>query len=66
MLTIQAEDGFPLDQLPDLAAWDVRSYGRNMLLFYVVSRESSPAVQNDENSTHPVRPFMTKYTVPRG
>ena len=38
VLTIQAEDGFPLDQLPDLPAWDVRHYGRNMLLIYVVSR----------------------------
>jgi 16S rRNA (guanine966-N2)-methyltransferase len=38
VLTIQAEDGFPVDQLPDLAAWDVRRYGRNMLLFYIISR----------------------------
>ncbi|MBA4188421.1 MAG: hypothetical protein C0467_10490 [Planctomycetaceae bacterium] len=42
VLTIQAEDGFPLDKLPDREAWDIRSYGRNMLLFYVVSRK--PAV----------------------
>ena len=35
MLTIQAEDGFPLGELPDLPAWDVRRYGRNMLLFRV-------------------------------
>jgi 16S rRNA (guanine966-N2)-methyltransferase len=35
VLTIQAEDGFPLDRLPDLPAWDVRRYGRNMLLFRV-------------------------------
>ncbi|VTU00400.1 methyltransferase : RNA methyltransferase, RsmD family OS=Singulisphaera acidiphila (strain ATCC BAA-1392 / DSM 18658 / VKM B-2454 / MOB10) GN=Sinac_5937 PE=4 SV=1: Cons_hypoth95 [Gemmataceae bacterium] len=39
VLTIQAEEGFPLEQLPDRGAWDVRSYGRNMLLFYVVSRK---------------------------
>jgi 16S rRNA (guanine(966)-N(2))-methyltransferase RsmD len=38
VLTIQAEEGFPLDKLPDREAWDIRSYGRNMLLFYVVSR----------------------------
>jgi 16S rRNA (guanine966-N2)-methyltransferase len=38
VLTIQAEDGFPTEQLPDLSAWDVRRYGRNMLLFYVISR----------------------------
>ena len=43
VLTIQAEDGFPLDKLPDPAAWDVRSYGRNMLLIYVVSRGSAAA-----------------------
>lgn len=35
VLTIQAEEGFPLDKLPDPSAWDVRKYGRNMLLFYV-------------------------------
>src|SRR5690348_1076477 len=31
VLTIQAEDGFPVEQLPDLPRWDVRRYGRNML-----------------------------------
>jgi len=35
VLVIQAEDGFPLDRLPDLSAWDVRKYGRNLLLFRV-------------------------------
>jgi hypothetical protein len=35
VLTIQAEEGFPLDKLPDAATWDVRSYGRNMLLIQV-------------------------------
>ena len=35
VLTIQAEDGFPLDRLPEIDAWDVRRYGRNLLLFYV-------------------------------
>jgi 16S rRNA (guanine966-N2)-methyltransferase len=35
VLTIQAEDGFPVDRLPDLPAWDVRKYGRNLLLFRV-------------------------------
>ena len=44
VLTIQAEDGFPVGELPDLPAWDVRRYGRNMLLFYVVSRPA-PAPQ---------------------
>jgi 16S rRNA (guanine966-N2)-methyltransferase len=35
VLTIQAEQGFPTEQLPDLAAWDIRAYGRNLLLFRV-------------------------------
>ena len=35
VLVIQAEEGFPVGELPDLPAWDVRSYGRNMLLFRV-------------------------------
>ncbi|VTR96409.1 methyltransferase : Uncharacterized protein OS=Rhodopirellula baltica SWK14 GN=RBSWK_01781 PE=4 SV=1: Cons_hypoth95 [Gemmata massiliana] len=38
VLTIQAEDGFPAERLPTPGAWDIRSYGRNMLLFYVVPR----------------------------
>jgi 16S rRNA (guanine966-N2)-methyltransferase len=35
VLTIQAEDGFPVAQLPDPDAWDVRKYGRNVLLIRV-------------------------------
>jgi 16S rRNA (guanine966-N2)-methyltransferase len=35
VLTIQAEEGFPLDKLPDTESWDVRHYGRNMLLIRV-------------------------------
>ncbi len=35
VLTIQAEEGFPLERLPDPPAWDVRNYGRNILLFFV-------------------------------
>ncbi len=41
VLTIQAEDGFPVDQLPEPAKWDIRKYGRNLLLFLV--KESPPA-----------------------
>ena len=37
VLTVQAEDGFPVERLPDFGAWDVRTYGRNMLAFYVKS-----------------------------
>lgn len=44
VLTIQAEDGFPVEKLPQLEKWDVRRYGRNMLLFLVVERgEPAPA-----------------------
>ena len=35
VLTIQAEEGFPLAQLPHPTQWDVRSYGRNMLVIHV-------------------------------
>jgi len=36
VLVIQAEDGFPLASIADISAWDVRKYGRNLLLFFVV------------------------------
>ena len=45
VLTIQAEEGFPLGELPDLPAWDVRHYGRNMLLFLVISRPTPPPAE---------------------
>ncbi len=38
VITIQAEEGFPLEELPDLDQWDIRHYGRNLLAFFVVSR----------------------------
>lgn len=44
VLTIQAEEGFPLDKLPDPDAWDVRRYGRNILLFYVKG-DAPPAAE---------------------
>ena len=47
MLTIQAEDGFPLDRLPELPMWDVHHYGRNLLLF----RVKGETMQGDENSS---------------
>jgi 16S rRNA (guanine966-N2)-methyltransferase len=43
VVTIQAEDGFPLDQVPHPAAWDVRHYGRNILMFFVKGDERKPA-----------------------
>jgi len=45
VLTIQAEDGFPLDRLPDIDKWDVRRYGRNMLVMLVIDRTPVPAVE---------------------
>jgi 16S rRNA (guanine966-N2)-methyltransferase len=56
VLTIQAEEGFPVDQLPHLPAWDVRRYGRNMLLFYVVSRGDPQPPQSDANPPAPDAP----------
>ncbi len=41
VLTIQAEDGFPVDRLIEPETWDVRKYGRNMLLFKV--KETPPS-----------------------
>lgn len=42
VLVIQAEDGFPVDRLPDLPTWDVRKYGRNLLLFRVKGETMQP------------------------
>jgi len=55
VLTIQAEEGFPIERLPDPPAWDVRSYGRNMLLFYVVSQDApkEPFAENPNPATPP-------------
>ncbi|MCS7022342.1 MAG: RsmD family RNA methyltransferase [Gemmataceae bacterium] len=41
VLTIQVERGFPVERLPDLDAWDIRRYGRNLLLVYVVPESAS-------------------------
>lgn len=35
VLILQVEDGFPLDEVPDPPSWDVRKYGRNILMFRV-------------------------------
>jgi 16S rRNA (guanine966-N2)-methyltransferase len=51
VLTIQAEDGFPVGELPDLPAWDVRRYGRNMLLFYVISRPAPAPADGQSTPT---------------
>ena len=35
VFVIQAEDGFPEEELPDGQAWERRKYGRNLLLIWV-------------------------------
>jgi 16S rRNA (guanine966-N2)-methyltransferase len=53
VLTIQAEDGFPLEKLPKQELWDIRKYGRNLLLFRVKGEEklaSSEAPSERESS----------------
>jgi len=45
VLVIQAEDGFPLDSIPEPDAWDIRKYGRNLLLFRV--KENIAEATND-------------------
>jgi 16S rRNA (guanine966-N2)-methyltransferase len=49
VITIQAEEGFPIEELPDLEQWDIRHYGRNLLCFYVVSR-GEPSGENGSTS----------------
>jgi 16S rRNA (guanine966-N2)-methyltransferase len=43
VMTIQSEMGFPVEQLPNPGEWDIRSYGRNMLCFYVKPAVVQPA-----------------------
>lgn len=49
VVVIQAEDGFPVDDLPDLEWWDIRSYGRNMLMFRVKGEELDSGEETQEN-----------------
>lgn len=46
VVIIQAEDGFPVERLPHIERWDIRRYGRNMLLFLVVERSESPVADS--------------------
>jgi 16S rRNA (guanine966-N2)-methyltransferase len=50
VVVIQAEDGFPVDQLPDLEKWDQRKYGRNLLLFYV--KEAKAPADSIPDTSH--------------
>jgi 16S rRNA (guanine(966)-N(2))-methyltransferase RsmD len=42
VFVIQAEDGFGYEELPDAPAWDVRKYGRNLLLIWVKEAPATP------------------------
>ncbi len=49
VLTIQAEEGFPEAELPEPELWDIRRYGRNMLLFRVKGEKlETPATTEPE------------------
>lgn len=49
VLTIQAEEGFPVEELPDLNLWDIRSYSRNMLLFRVKGEAAGAPEEAESN-----------------
>lgn len=60
VLVIQAEDGFPLVDLPDGPdAWDIRRYGRNLLMFRVkgedpaAAKARGEAAESDESGATP-------------
>jgi 16S rRNA (guanine(966)-N(2))-methyltransferase RsmD len=42
VLVVQAEDGFASEHLPDAAAFEVRKYGRNLLLIWVKPLPETP------------------------
>lgn len=48
VIIIQAEDGFPLEALPDQGGWDIRKYGRNLLLF----RVKGEAIASEDEANH--------------
>jgi 16S rRNA (guanine(966)-N(2))-methyltransferase RsmD len=49
VIAIQVEEGFPVDELPNPGEWDVRTYGRNVLGFWVKPMpvvETPPATES--------------------
>ncbi len=48
VLTIQAEEGFPIEKLPSTELWDIRKYGRNMLLCRVIGEEPAERAAEPE------------------
>ena len=50
VLILQAEAGFPLEDLPEPELWDTRKYGRNLLLFRVKGDGAEPSETEGEDS----------------
>jgi 16S rRNA (guanine966-N2)-methyltransferase len=51
VLVVQAEEGFPVEDLPDAELWDVRQYGRNLLMFRVKDAAEDEPTPADEVET---------------
>jgi 16S rRNA (guanine966-N2)-methyltransferase len=51
VVTIQAEEGFPVELVPNPAEWDLRKYGRNLLMFLVKGEFGLD--ENGEKGDHP-------------
>ena len=49
VMTIQGENEFPIDQIPEIEAYDYRKYGRNLLLIRVKGEESGTTDRSDES-----------------
>ena len=54
VVAVQAEAGFPLDDLPGgTDGWDIRSYGRNLLLFRVKGDDVATEVTAEDKAGSP-------------
>ncbi len=51
VIAIQAETGFPENELPDPANWDIRKYGRNLLMFWVKDIDNAKADEVENKSS---------------
>jgi 16S rRNA (guanine(966)-N(2))-methyltransferase RsmD len=49
VVVVQAELGFPTDGLPDADRWEVRTYGRNLLLIRVKEGVESPVISRNND-----------------
>lgn len=50
VLVLQVEDGFPVGEVPEPETWDVRKYGRNILMFRV---KEPPVAEVEEPAADP-------------